>query len=119
MRQHSCSLFSLFAAYWTEYDAVALATKVTGSSEDGLARLDSDGACDAGPTHRLNEVALRICAFVPRVRLEAYLKTRFLETFVAENGGVLESDAVAALLSSLPNLIAADHHAGRIVPIHN
>lgn len=122
MRQHSCSLFSLFAAYWTQYDAVALATKITGSAEDGTASFNSHEINDPGPTYRLNEVTLRICAFVPRVRLEAYLKTRFLEAFVAENGGVLEGDAVTALLSSMPNLIAADaaadHQASRIVPFH-
>ena len=99
------SIFALLAEYWAAFDALTVEDELadsvaSGTPEDDAAqkRLDEAG-------ERLNAIALRLCAFVPQSPIGAKYKTQFLHHFAAEYGGGLNSDATAALLSSLPGLI--------------
>jgi hypothetical protein len=106
------SLYSLFALYWTRYAVLDQAMKRTDATEYDTPEHDAALELQTEFGEHLNDVLLEICAFRPRLRFEARFKAEFLTSIVAGDCGKLEADAMAALLSSLPDLVLWSSHQG-------
>lgn len=108
----SPSLYSLFALYWSRYAVLDQAMKRTDATEYDTPEHDAALELQIEVGEHLNDALLEICAFRPRLRFDARFKAEFLTSIVAGDCGKLEADAMAALLSSLPDLVLWSSHQG-------
>lgn len=107
------SLYSLLAIYWDRYQNLDLAMDATdGTKPDTAERAAAEAQQFAAGDH-LSEVACAICAYVPHSRIDARIKADFLKTLAAGNGGRLEKEEEAALLSCLSGLVAWEGQEAR------
>ncbi len=96
----------LLASYWGHYAAVIEAMDQADSAPKGTAEHAAADERQMTEGGLLEEGTLAICAFVPRHAVDARIKTSFLADLARENSGHLSEGETAALLSSLPHLIA-------------
>jgi hypothetical protein len=96
----------LLASYWSHYAAVVEAMYDADCAPSGTAEHAAADERQMTEGGLLEEAAIAICAFLPRDAVDARTKTSFLADLARENSGCLSESETAALLSSLPHLIA-------------
>lgn len=109
-RAEEPSLYHLIATYWQRYDDLTKAMEVTDHSVPSMKAAAQEAQFAAGD--RLDEAAIAICAFVPTWRVDAQIKSDFIDSLYNRNG-TLEDDELRALLTSMPKVY--DASAGRRV----
>ena len=102
------SIYLLLADYWTAYDALIVAMDLNSVTEAGTPAHAAILASELQAQERWNAARIAVCAFAPRDLHEAKCKVQFIESLAAENFGRLDAEELAALLSSLPDLVLDD-----------
>jgi hypothetical protein len=100
------SFYRLMAIYWDRYESLDQAMDATDATDHGTPERSAAEARQFAASDHLSEAACAICAYVPRLRMDARIKADFLRMLAAGNGGQLEKEEEAALLSSLSDLVA-------------
>jgi hypothetical protein len=103
---HETSFYHLMAIYWDRYESLDQAMDATDATDAGTPERSAAEARQFSAGDQLSEASCAICAYVPRRRMDARIKADFLRTLAAGNGGQLEKEEEAALLSSLSDLVA-------------